>query len=174
MLNCRLSKWFAYSLWRVIYDPSIFPPLIPLPARERRFLVPFDLRRQKLPIDNMEIRLDKLVMQCADEREHFISRFMWGVDAHCVPIPEEVYSRVAKVHARWQRSLAYPAEWQTIRKYLSMYSGFHADGSPRTWDDVDLRRMDVRQLSKQALLSIDAAFGVRPFTGSSVSTANQS
>ncbi|XP_055356870.1 uncharacterized protein LOC129601974 [Paramacrobiotus metropolitanus] len=83
-----------------------------------------------------------------------------GLGQPLPPLTDDVYAKVTAVHARWVRNLQYPAEWDRIRAYLTVFSGFHADGTPKGWNDVDLRTEDVRTWSRLAVCGINDVFRV--------------
>ncbi|XP_055355582.1 uncharacterized protein LOC129600930 isoform X2 [Paramacrobiotus metropolitanus] len=135
----------------------------PLPAHEREWMLRLSKRSvapAQLAIDELQITIPQLLLPCSDGKMHMTSRFMCALNDRFPPVTPEMLAKVTAVHARWQRTLDYPADWHTIRNYLLLYSGFHPDGRPKFWDDVDLRYVDVSTWSKMAVYGINELFRV--------------
>ncbi|XP_055330110.1 uncharacterized protein LOC129582598 [Paramacrobiotus metropolitanus] len=111
-----------------------------------------------LAADALQITIPQLILHSSDGRYHMLRRFMWGLNDNFPPVTEDIYTKVTAVHARWVRNLQYPAEWSRIRAYLELFSGFHADGSAKFWDELDLRTENVRTWSRMALFGIKDIF----------------
>ncbi|XP_055348490.1 uncharacterized protein LOC129595490 [Paramacrobiotus metropolitanus] len=114
----------------------------------------------ELAIDKLQIRIPRLFLKCSDGKMHMASRFMSAFNDNFAPVTEEMLLKVTIVHARWVRTLTYPDDWQPIRNFIQLFSGFHPDGTPQIWNDVDLRVLDVSKLSKMAVYGIDELFCV--------------
>ncbi|XP_055342393.1 uncharacterized protein LOC129590955 [Paramacrobiotus metropolitanus] len=91
-----------------------------------------------------------------DDWEAVSRRFLLAVQRAFPPASAAVLAKVAAVHARWCRSLAYPDDWCIFRQFVKEYSGLQPNGSRHAYacDDVDLRTVDIRQLSNMALWGI--------------------
>ncbi|XP_055336976.1 uncharacterized protein LOC129587314 [Paramacrobiotus metropolitanus] len=109
-------------------------------------------------MNTTEITLHRFMLPCVDGWEAVMSRFMRAIDAAFPAAGADVYRKVRAIHARWLEKLSYPDEWQRIRQMLSVFSGFQSDGTPLHWDTVDLRQLDIGQLSTMALLAVSEAF----------------
>ncbi|XP_055352101.1 uncharacterized protein LOC129598297 [Paramacrobiotus metropolitanus] len=164
-----LDNWQVRNLFgRHMYD--VFElgrsyddvPGRPLPEQERQWT-----RRlsqwpvsPELAVDELQITIPKLLLPCSDDKMHTTSRFMCAVNEHFPPVTPEMLAKVTAVHARWQRTLDYPADWESIRCYLLLFSGFHSDGRPKCWDEVDLRCVDISAWSRVAIYGINELFRV--------------
>ncbi|XP_055340534.1 uncharacterized protein LOC129589714 [Paramacrobiotus metropolitanus] len=111
-------------------------------------------------IDKLHVTIPKLVLDGCQDWESMTSKFMWALDSNFPPVADKVYVKVTNIHARWVRSLVYPHEWESIRAFLSLFSGFHVDGTARSWVETDLRLVDVFKLSRMAVLGIEEIFRV--------------
>ncbi|XP_055347112.1 uncharacterized protein LOC129594440 isoform X2 [Paramacrobiotus metropolitanus] len=129
-----------------------------LPDVERRF---FDWHfSAELVLKGTIMSFPRVVCRWGDGYAEVKRLITWALDRPLPPVSAEGYSHVAAVHARWCSTLAYPQEWKPIRYFLNKFSGFHPDGSPHAWDHVDLRNLDLSQLSKLALWGIYGMFKV--------------
>ncbi|XP_055336883.1 uncharacterized protein LOC129587267 [Paramacrobiotus metropolitanus] len=158
--NWTVARLFYDALWAIFYTFGEHYNSTPFPASERRRMLS---NATDFPDGIWQVALRRVVLPCdsADGWHGLISRLMCALDAALPPVDDQVYDTVSAVHGRWLHSLAYPEEWQTIRHLLSVFSGFQADGSPLRWDETDLRQLDVRQLSRMALLAISQVFAAR-------------
>ncbi|XP_055336869.1 uncharacterized protein LOC129587255 [Paramacrobiotus metropolitanus] len=172
LLNGRVSWIFRHAMGGIFLSPGSELP--PLPVQEQELMNPY-LRAGTRPlslclpaktaplvlsVDALQIAIPRVRLPWRQGYEPVLSRLMWAVNENCPPVAEAVYDKMKAVHARWVRTLVYPEEWETIRCFLHMYNGFSADGAMRTWTGVDLRAMDVGQLSKLAVLGLSEVFGV--------------
>ncbi|XP_055341995.1 uncharacterized protein LOC129590675 [Paramacrobiotus metropolitanus] len=159
--NWKLSNIFGKALDQIFFD-FCGSELHALPAHEVQWMqtLTHESRIDVLGIDKIQITIRKLVLDCSVDWESMISKFMWALDSNFAPVADEVYVKVKNVHARWVRTLAFPQEWDTIRVYLSVFSGFHADGTPKFWNEIDLRLVDVYKLSRMAVLGLAELFRV--------------
>ncbi|XP_055333838.1 uncharacterized protein LOC129585247 [Paramacrobiotus metropolitanus] len=158
LYNWTVSRLFGFEAYEVFHDLN--RAVRRLPEHEQKLMKHLTPTSRALRIDQMSIRIPRLLLRCSDGKMHMTSRFMSALNEHCPPITEEMLAKVTAVYERWVRSLQYPDEWQTIRQYLSVFSGFNADGSPRLWQEVDLRLLDASTLSKLAMYGIDEIFAV--------------
>ncbi|XP_055332534.1 uncharacterized protein LOC129584399 [Paramacrobiotus metropolitanus] len=131
-----------------------------LPEHEQNLMKPLKMESHALDIDKLQISIPRLVLKCSEGRMRMTSRFMCAVNENFPPVTPDMLAKVTAVHARWVRNLEYPDEWQTIRMYLLVFSGFHADGSPRYWWKMDLRLLNVSTLSKLAIYGINEIFAL--------------
>ncbi|XP_055350243.1 uncharacterized protein LOC129596870 [Paramacrobiotus metropolitanus] len=157
LYNCTVAKVFGPPMYDVFVSNGM--GFVPLPAHEReamRFVA--QTYDYMLDIDGLQITIPRLHFSCDKGWEHMASRFMWALDNNNPPITDDVYAKVAAVHTRWVDTLAYPEQWETVRSFLCMFSGFDMDGTPRQWDQVDLRDVNVKQFSRMVLLGISKAF----------------
>ncbi|XP_055343092.1 uncharacterized protein LOC129591458 [Paramacrobiotus metropolitanus] len=90
----------------------------------------------------------------AEQRQRFLS----VLNDNCPAVTPRVRKKVKAVHARWVRKWTYPDRWTAIRVFLNLFSGFRSDDSPRSWDAVDLRKIDISMLSKLALTILDGYY----------------
>ncbi|XP_055336708.1 uncharacterized protein LOC129587130 isoform X2 [Paramacrobiotus metropolitanus] len=162
--NWNLKKIFGRTVHAVFLNPFPIGRKI-LPTHEAQWIQPFMHESSifwgdVLEIDKMQITIPKLILDCSQDMESMIGKFMWALDSNFPPIEDEVYMKVKNVHVRWVQTLAYPEEWETIRAYLSVFSGFHADGTLKCWNEIDLRCMEVCTLSRMALLGLAEIFRV--------------
>ncbi|XP_055337868.1 uncharacterized protein LOC129587925 [Paramacrobiotus metropolitanus] len=160
LYNWKVSRLFGLPTFRLFRYLNFQGVLRCLPEHELRFMKDLTWESHELAIDKLEIRIPRLLLRCSDGRMHMASRFMCAVNDCFPPVTAEMLAKVAAVHARWVVTLAYPEEWQPVRNYLLVFSGFHADGSPRSWEDIDLRAVDVSTLSKLAIYGINEVFAV--------------
>ncbi|XP_055337988.1 uncharacterized protein LOC129588015 [Paramacrobiotus metropolitanus] len=142
-----------------IFLEKRFHLLRPLPPPEKNFMMPLGWDHV-LAIDHIEVTVPRVVLYWEDDRATMVSRMMCAVNEHFPPVTQEMLAKVGTIYARWVRDLVYPTEWETIRTYLALFSGFYADGTPRSWRDVDLRLLDPGELSKLALYGIHEVFQV--------------
>ncbi|XP_055342007.1 uncharacterized protein LOC129590681 [Paramacrobiotus metropolitanus] len=158
--NWKLSNIFGLALTQSFNSRYNVFPLVPLPAHEVKWMKPPTQESEihVLEIDKIQVTIPKLVFDCSNDLVSMVCRFMWALDDNFPPVAEDVYAHVKSVHARWVQTIAYPHEWETIRAFLSVFSGFHADGTPRLWMETDLRLLDVCKPSRMALLGIGELF----------------
>ncbi|XP_055337015.1 uncharacterized protein LOC129587338 [Paramacrobiotus metropolitanus] len=171
LLNGRVSGIFRDSIFSLFICRGERRAL-PLHARHwmnprlQELTMPLFLCRLPLAetpmmsIDALQITIPRLRLPWRQGYWHVLSRLMWAVNEHCPPVVEAVYVKVQTVYARWVLTLVYPEQWDTIRSYLQVFHGFHTDGTPRLWTTVDLRTVNVRRLSKLAVLGISEMFSV--------------
>ncbi|XP_055352595.1 uncharacterized protein LOC129598639 isoform X2 [Paramacrobiotus metropolitanus] len=138
---------------------ALMTPCTPLPDHEERFISTASPENPQSVL-NGTLTIPHLACVWRDGREHISRAFMCALDRSFPPATPDVFAKVAAVRTRWRNTLVYPEEWQSIRHFLSMYSGFWPDGSPHAWDDVDLRSVDLDQLSTLALWGIYEIFNV--------------
>ncbi|XP_055337895.1 uncharacterized protein LOC129587943 [Paramacrobiotus metropolitanus] len=156
--NWKVSHLFGRVMYKIFVDNRFnFRNLHPLPRRERDLMRPLGWGHV-LAIDHSEITVPRVVLDCREGQPNMVSRILWAVNEHFPPVTQEMHTKVRAIYARWVRCLAYPAEWETVRCYLSRFSGFHSDGTPRSWVNVDLRLVDPGDLSKMALHGINEVF----------------
>ncbi|XP_055350363.1 uncharacterized protein LOC129596983 isoform X2 [Paramacrobiotus metropolitanus] len=164
--NWKVSDLFGQQMYAVFSKQVVchhhepFPGVtsLPLPAHEQEWMVRLTSQPLELAIDKLQITIPKLLLRCSDGKMHMASRLMCALNDNFPPVTEDMLAKVMAVHVRWQRTLTYPEDWQRIRNYLLMFSGFHPDGRPKVWDDVDLRVVDVRTWSKMAIYGIHEVF----------------
>ncbi|XP_055355001.1 uncharacterized protein LOC129600489 [Paramacrobiotus metropolitanus] len=154
--NWKVSYLFGRPMYEIFAEKE-FKNLWPLPTREKNLMLPLGWDHT-LTIDQLEITVPRLVLDCLEGRANMVSRIMWAVNEGFPPVTDAMQAKVNSIYARWVRDLLHPPEWDTIRSYLSVFSGFHADGTPRSWVDVDLTQVDTAQLSKMALYGINEIF----------------
>ncbi|XP_055355024.1 uncharacterized protein LOC129600500 isoform X2 [Paramacrobiotus metropolitanus] len=154
--NWKVSNLFGPPMYE-IFAKKGFMDLLPLPPREKNLMLPLG-RDDTLTIDKLEITVPRLVLGCHEGKGYMVSRIMWAVNARFPPVTDEMQAKVNAIYARWLRDLLEPNEWDTIRSYLSLFSGFHSEGEPRSWMNVDLAQVDTTQLSKMALYGINEIF----------------
>ncbi|XP_055330990.1 uncharacterized protein LOC129583270 isoform X2 [Paramacrobiotus metropolitanus] len=131
-----------------------------LPAHEREWMVRLTCEPHELAIDKLQITIPKVILPCRDGKMHMTSRFMCALNNNFPPVTQDMVAKVSIVRARWLRTLTYPQDWQSIRNYLLIFSGFHSDGRPKVWDDIDLRFVDLSTWSKLAIYGICEVFRV--------------
>ncbi|XP_055355272.1 uncharacterized protein LOC129600733 [Paramacrobiotus metropolitanus] len=139
--------------------------MIGLPEREYRFTKRHNSAGARRWLrDGMLLGIPRIIYPWRDGwhcQEWDIDRpFMWSTNRLLTPVTADVYAQVAAVRARWCDTLAYPDEWRVIRCFLDRFSGFHANGSAHTWHNVDLRTLDLAQLSALALREIAEIFAL--------------
>ncbi|XP_055351795.1 uncharacterized protein LOC129598075 [Paramacrobiotus metropolitanus] len=149
LYNWTVSGLFGFAAYEVFHGADFV--VRRLPEHEQKLMKHLPPTSPALRIDQMSIRIPRLLLRCSDGTMHLTSRYMCALSEHYPPTTEEMLAKVKAVYARWVRSQEYPDEWQTIRHYLSVFSGFNADGSPRLWQEVYLRLLDVSTLSKLAI-----------------------
>ncbi|XP_055341992.1 uncharacterized protein LOC129590673 isoform X2 [Paramacrobiotus metropolitanus] len=159
--NWKLSNIFGKSLFAIFCNPFT-SGLKDLPAHEVHWMqsITPETWLDVIGIDRLQIAIPQVVLDCSQDEENMVSQFMWTLDNNFPPTADGIYVKVQKVHARWVETLSYPHEWNNIRAFLSVFSGFHADGTIKVWKDIDLRLVDVSQLSRMALLGIAELFRV--------------
>ncbi|XP_055352123.1 uncharacterized protein LOC129598310 [Paramacrobiotus metropolitanus] len=164
--NWKVSQLFGQQMHEVFvgniyYKPQAGVTTCSLPAHEREWMVPLACQSQapQLAVDQLQITIPKLLLPCS-RKMRMTSRFMCALNDNFPPVTPDMLAKVTAVHARWLRTLTYPEDWQRIRDYLLLYSGFRSDGSPTVWDGIDLRRMDVSTWSKMAIYGINEVFRV--------------
>ncbi|XP_055331264.1 uncharacterized protein LOC129583495 isoform X2 [Paramacrobiotus metropolitanus] len=164
--NWKVSVLFGPLMYQVFELPSYrehsdgVTAMRRLPAHEWEFMKRLTRHSHELNIDNLQIRIPRLLLKCSDGKLHMASRFMCALNDNFPPVTADMLTKVTTVHDRWVRSLAYPDDWQAIRNFLRLFSGFQPDGRPQMWNDVDLRLLDITKLSKMAVYGIDELFHV--------------
>ncbi|XP_055337897.1 uncharacterized protein LOC129587945 [Paramacrobiotus metropolitanus] len=141
LCNWTVGALFGRTAYDVFERNPHCPPHQRLRVRERERMLQLTLEAHTLDIDKLQISIPRLLVRCSERRTHATPRVMQALSDYCPPVTEEMLAKVTAVHARWVRTLAYPEEWQAIRQYLVVFSGFHADGTLHMWDTVDLRLM---------------------------------
>ncbi|XP_055356468.1 uncharacterized protein LOC129601629 [Paramacrobiotus metropolitanus] len=161
--NWKVAGLFGLATYEVFYAPFSVDSdygVCRLPASEQNLMKHLTHESHELAIDKLQSTIPRLLLKCRESEMGMTSRFMCSVNQNFPPVTEDMLAKVEAVYARWVRSLVYPDEWQTIRQYLLVFSGFYADGSPRMWENVDLRRVDARTLGKLAIYAINEVFAV--------------
>ncbi|XP_055336897.1 uncharacterized protein LOC129587269 isoform X2 [Paramacrobiotus metropolitanus] len=158
--NYTLSRLFCHPISNVLHEVE---DLVPLPAAEKQLVIPLNVLMRDgqgslFTLNTTEVTLRRVMLPCVDGWEAAMSHFMRAIDAAFPAAGADVYKKVQAIHARWLDTLSYPDEWQRIRHLLSVFSGFQSDGTPLHWDNVDLRQLEIGQLSTMALLAISEAF----------------
>ncbi|XP_055330466.1 uncharacterized protein LOC129582867 [Paramacrobiotus metropolitanus] len=160
--NWKVDKIFGAAVFELFYFSRCekIQRFVGLPASEVKRMAHLTCESNVgvLAADALQITIPQLILQSSDGRYHMMRRFMWGLNDNFPPVTEDIYAKVTAVHARWVRNLWYPAEWDMIRGYLTIFSGFYTDGSPKSWDDVDLRTENVRTWSRMAVFGIKDIF----------------
>ncbi|XP_055342037.1 uncharacterized protein LOC129590710 isoform X2 [Paramacrobiotus metropolitanus] len=155
--NWKISYLFGRPMYQIFADDDGFMNLFSLPQREKTLMRPLGWDHA-LAVDQLEIKLARVVLNCRDGQPQMVSRFMWAVNENFPPVTDEMRAKVKAVYSRWARDLLHPSEWETVRSYLLLFSGFRSDGTPRSWVDVDLVQVDTAELSKMALYGINEVF----------------
>ncbi|XP_055353462.1 uncharacterized protein LOC129599277 isoform X2 [Paramacrobiotus metropolitanus] len=130
----------------------------PLHANEQELMRHLTFESREMDIDKLQISIPRLLMRCSEGRTRMAARFMHALNENFPPVTGEMLAKVTAVHARWVRTLDYPEQWESIRNYICLFSGFHPDGALQMWDNVDLRLLDVSELSKLAIYGINELF----------------
>ncbi|XP_055339002.1 uncharacterized protein LOC129588685 [Paramacrobiotus metropolitanus] len=162
--NWKVTALFGQQMYDVFeedpicYEPHPGTTSCPLPAHEREFMLHLAYQPHDLAIDKLQITIPKVILPCRDGKMHMTSRFMCALNDNFPPITQDMLVKVTAVRARWLRTLTYPQDWQSIRNYLVIFSGFHSDGRPKAWDDIDLRCVDLSTWSKLAIYGISEVF----------------
>ncbi|XP_055350731.1 uncharacterized protein LOC129597272 [Paramacrobiotus metropolitanus] len=154
--NWKISHLFGRPMYE-IFAQKRFMYLRPLPHREKNLMLPLGWDHV-LAIDQLEITVERVVLDCDLDQANMVSRIMSAVNETFPIVTDEMHAKVKAIYARWVRNLVYPTEWETIRSYLSLFSGFYSDGTFRSWVGVDLRVVDPGDLSKMALYGINEIF----------------
>ncbi|XP_055344022.1 uncharacterized protein LOC129592087 [Paramacrobiotus metropolitanus] len=165
--NWKISDLFGRQMYDVFvsnfyYERHSGVGAIPcrLPAHEREWMVSLTRHAHELAIDKLQITIPKLHIHCSEGRFHMTRRLMRALDDNFPPVTQDMLAKVGAVRARWIRTLSYPDDWQSIRNYLLLFSGFHSDGTPKVWDEVDLRCVHLSTWSKMAIYGINEVFRV--------------
>ncbi|XP_055342244.1 uncharacterized protein LOC129590843 isoform X2 [Paramacrobiotus metropolitanus] len=159
--NWTVSDLFGRHMFKVFVIQSTLPDGVYLPEHEQKWMVPYKWQPEHMTsIDKLQITIPKLLLPCSEGKLRMTSRVMCALNDNFPLVTEEMLIKVTAVHARWLRTLVYPEDWRTIRHYLMLFSGFHSDGSPKEWDEVDLRVVDVSTWSKLAIYGINEMFRV--------------
>ncbi|XP_055356912.1 uncharacterized protein LOC129602009 isoform X2 [Paramacrobiotus metropolitanus] len=165
--NWTVAALFGQHLYDILekepvsyepYEPGVTSRL--LPAHEREWMIRLTCQPDELVIDKLQITIPKVILPCRDGKMHMTSRFMCVLNDNFPPVTQDMVVKVTAVRARWLRTLTYPQDWQSIRSYLLIFSGFHSDGRPKVWDDIDLRCVDLSTWSKLAIYGITEVFRV--------------
>ncbi|XP_055357075.1 uncharacterized protein LOC129602128 [Paramacrobiotus metropolitanus] len=157
LYNWKVSHLFGRAMNQVLVEEGLHK-LQSLPLREKMLMRPLGWDHV-LAVDHLEVTLPRVVLDYGKgEAGMMASRIMCAVNEHFPPVTDEMHAKVKAVYNRWVRQLVYPVEWERIRSYLSLFSGFHSDGTPRSWVDVDLTLGDTAELSKMALYGINEIF----------------
>ncbi|XP_055337992.1 uncharacterized protein LOC129588019 [Paramacrobiotus metropolitanus] len=113
-----------------LFSQPLEGPDILLLSEKKNWMVPLNYEAAPLAVDQMQITLPNVVFHCDADGNAIASRFMWSVNAHCPPVSDDLYARVAQVHERWVRSLEYLRQWKGIREYLNVpLNGVRAGGA---------------------------------------------
>ncbi|XP_055334285.1 uncharacterized protein LOC129585579 isoform X2 [Paramacrobiotus metropolitanus] len=168
LYNWKVSILFGQQMYDVFEEGYIYKPDFgafrrPLPAHERQWMLRLSERPispPQLAIDELQITIPKLLLSCSNSEMGITSRFMCALNDNFPPVTPDMLAKVTAVHARWLRTLDYPDDWHTIRNYLLLYSGFHSDGRPKFWEEVDLRYVNISTWSKMAIYGINELFRV--------------
>ncbi|XP_055352638.1 uncharacterized protein LOC129598662 [Paramacrobiotus metropolitanus] len=162
--NWTVTDLFGQQMYDIFVEPTCYESCSgvtsSLPAHERSCMMALTRQSHKLAIDELQISIPKLFLPCSEKEMHMTSRFMCALNDNFPPVTEDMLAKVTAIHARWLRNLTYPKDWQSIRNYLLLFSGFNSDGRPKVWDEVDLRVVDVSAWSKMAIFGINEVFRV--------------
>ncbi|XP_055349267.1 uncharacterized protein LOC129596110 [Paramacrobiotus metropolitanus] len=85
-------------------------------------------------------------------------RFLVAANDSCPGVTQQVREKVTLVYARWVCTLAYPEQWAGIRHFFQLFNGVHPDGSPKCWDHIDLRQLDLSCLNKLTLAALNVYY----------------
>ncbi|XP_055355894.1 uncharacterized protein LOC129601179 [Paramacrobiotus metropolitanus] len=107
---------------------------------------------------HLPISIPFLRFHCTENAAEQCRRFIASVNDHCPAVRQQMIEKVTGVLARWVQTLAYPNQWTGIRMFLNLFSSIGPDGSPQSWDNADLRQLNVAMLSRLAMHILDEYF----------------
>ncbi|XP_055357457.1 uncharacterized protein LOC129602463 [Paramacrobiotus metropolitanus] len=81
-----------------------------------------------------------------------------AVNDNCPAVSQPMLGKVTGVWARWVQTLTYPDQWTGIRMFLSLFNSIGPDGRHHSWDDDDLKQLNVAVLSRLAMHILDEYF----------------
>ncbi|XP_055338482.1 uncharacterized protein LOC129588332 isoform X2 [Paramacrobiotus metropolitanus] len=163
LLNWKVSGLFGlhmYDLFEHNWLNFGVEEIFRLLPDNREWILPPTYKPQEFAIDKLQITIPKLLLPCSDGSMPMASRMMCALNDGFSPVTEDIVAKVTAVHARWVSNLTYPEDWQSIRDYLLMFSGFEPDGRPKVWEEIDLRVVDLSTWSKMATHGINEVFRV--------------
>ncbi|XP_055354758.1 uncharacterized protein LOC129600298 isoform X2 [Paramacrobiotus metropolitanus] len=77
---------------------------------------------------------------------------------HCPAVSQRVFEKVTTIYARWVNTLAYPEDWSCIRVFLQLFNTFSPGDLPQRWDSVDLRKLELADLTHVTFAALDGCF----------------
>ncbi|XP_055354656.1 uncharacterized protein LOC129600225 [Paramacrobiotus metropolitanus] len=107
---------------------------------------------------HLQIHIPVLRFHCTESAAEQCRRFIVAVNDNCPPVSQQMMEKVTGVLARWVQTLAYPGQWTGIRRFLNLFSNIGLNDHPQSWDDVDLRQLNVAVLSRLAMHILDEFF----------------
>ncbi|XP_055351528.1 uncharacterized protein LOC129597859 [Paramacrobiotus metropolitanus] len=145
LLDCTLKN-FLYNL---NYTRGSISDLLPKMGAKAYLSVTCRPRR--------DVAVSQCNLRCSDPPAKLLRTILLAVNSSCSPDPN-IYARVTAIHQRMLQTLSYPNEWAQIREIIQLFNGFRPNGSPQSWQAVDLRDLDVNNLNALTLLALDHIF----------------
>ncbi|XP_055348761.1 uncharacterized protein LOC129595705 [Paramacrobiotus metropolitanus] len=104
------------------------------------------------------VTIPRLRFRSVDTSAEQIRILLAAANDQCPAVSQRVYDKVAAVHARWVRSLAYPGQWNGIRVFLQLFNSLRPDDTPQRWDTMDLRLLDVAALTPITFAALNGLY----------------
>ncbi|XP_055354771.1 uncharacterized protein LOC129600311 [Paramacrobiotus metropolitanus] len=85
-----------------------------------------------------------------------------ALNDQCPAVSQRVFKKVKTIHARWVQTVAYPDQWNSIALFLYLFNHLRPGDAPKEWDTLDLRQLDIAELSPITFAALDGCFNDEP------------
>ncbi|XP_055350158.1 uncharacterized protein LOC129596810 isoform X2 [Paramacrobiotus metropolitanus] len=152
LINYMASQAITESANQLLYECTGGDRPVPemlRPERKRSFV--------DLGVTIPVLRFRSGIPSCREEAAEECRRFLVAANDSCPAVSQHVLQKVTALHARWVETLEYH-EWNGIRKFLTLLNSLRPTDTPRPWETMDLRQLDVSTLNNLTFAALHGCY----------------
>ncbi|XP_055350193.1 uncharacterized protein LOC129596840 [Paramacrobiotus metropolitanus] len=147
LINYMASRAITESAKQLLFDCTDGHPPTPEMLRPDR----------KRTLVDLGVAIPILRFRRGEAVEEQCRRFLAAANESCPAVSQQVQQKITALYARWVETLG-DADWSGIRKFLTLLDNLHVTDTPRPWETMNLRQLDVSALNNLTFAALHGCY----------------